>query len=976
MNWQSSLFRRRWSAAPFVLSAAVFLVCLFFTYYPASRNLATGLTLDIDSEVIDITGCTADLAACNFNAGKLQIGDQLTKIGDLTKEQFDADRSLALFGEFGPGDVVPITIERAGEELSVDWEMLHPNFVSRALLLVVPLFIFGPFWLVGTLFLFFLQPHDASWRLQVLFYYLTALWISAGLQSATGYAYTSLILHALSWLLIPVFVYFHVIIPAPIFQRSQHQIIPILFTVTALLAFLELSQALPSSAYLYGIIIAFLCSIAILASRSASTTQSAERLSARIMFAGVVLALGPGVLLWIMPTLLGTEKPGYFATVMAMLALPLLPLFYGYAVYKRRLGFHERRVNKFLAKYALFISYLIIFAFAILLATSQSDLAGRTVDYILIFLLAFLLAALPLHEFADATMSRLAYGGYYKQDEFVNKFSGQIPAVLNQNELVRLLVEDICPILQIRQSALLSLDSGRVALIYKHGVFLDPSLTSKGEFDKILEVSSVYINQGSLPNELIQSDYGWLQLAIPLMGRTELIGLWLFGNREPDDYYSQNVIEILTILARQLAITLENGQLFSALQQQLIERRDAEERAVRFADRLSLLHNLDQSLLTAETPGDIAQAALVGLAQIVQCVRASVINIGPDIPEVSVLATYDTRSRFSKSNTPNLQLERDIGQDLARGELWVLEDVANLDPQKPLGQYLHAEGLVTVLSAPLRFGGKLLGSLNIAYDQPTEISHEHKDIAREVASSLVLAIQNARLRDTITQHSHDLKQLSARLITAQETERKRISYELHDEIGQILTAVMFDLAAIENDVKRLGISSVEDKLADAKVLVEQLMGQVRSMSLELRPAMLQELGLAPTLRWYVNTYANRRDMVVHFESSKFSGRIAEEIEIALYRIFQEALTNVSRHANASSITLFLEENGNKITASIEDDGIGFDVQEVLRKDSPTLGVGLLAMRERVTSLNGRFDLHSCHGDGTRIHVEIPFGEKL
>jgi signal transduction histidine kinase len=325
---------------------------------------------------------------------------------------------------------------------------------------------------------------------------------------------------------------------------------------------------------------------------------------------------------------------------------------------------------------------------------------------------------------------------------------------------------------------------------------------------------------------------------------------------------------------------------------------------------------------------------------------------------------------------PDFQIETNFTQNLANGEIWVLEDIVELDPQSQATQYIRSQGLLTILSAPLCIGEKLLGSLNFAYDQPTEISHEHKEIARQVASSLVLAIQNARLRDTITQHSHDLKQLSDRLITAQETERKRISYALHDEIGQILTAIVFDLVAIEQDVKELGSPPVKNKLADAKMLVEQLMVQVRSMSLELRPAMLQELGLASTLRWYVNTYADRRDMDIYFESLELSGRFPEEVEITLYRIFQEALTNVSRHAHASRVTLCLEKNGTLISASIEDDGVGFNVQETMLKGSPAPGLGLLSMRERVTSLNGRFELQSSQGEGTRLWVEIPVGEKV
>ncbi len=219
--------------------------------------------------------------------------------------------------------------------------------------------------------------------------------------------------------------------------------------------------------------------------------------------------------------------------------------------------------------------------------------------------------------------------------------------------------------------------------------------------------------------------------------------------------------------------------------------------------------------------------------------------------------------------------------------------------------------------------------------------------------------------------TEDLQKLSADLMNAQEAERKHISQELHDELGQSLTAIRINLASLERDLATNLAPANRERLAETSMLADQMLQHIRELSHDLRPTMLDELGLLPTLRWYVNRFAHRLGLEVEFETFGLEDRLAAEIETVLYRIIQEALTNVSRHAQARRLCLHLERSLLRVIVIIEDDGVGFDVQRWSAAAAPGLGAGLFGMRERVTLRGGVFAVHSQPGQGTRIFIELP-----
>ena len=218
-----------------------------------------------------------------------------------------------------------------------------------------------------------------------------------------------------------------------------------------------------------------------------------------------------------------------------------------------------------------------------------------------------------------------------------------------------------------------------------------------------------------------------------------------------------------------------------------------------------------------------------------------------------------------------------------------------------------------------------------------------------------------------------LRFLSSQLIAAQEKERRRISLELHDEMGQALTAVDLDLAEIEKELPSNLAPAITEKLAETRSIVDQASEQIRELSLYLRPSMLDDLGLVPTLRWHLNRFSKRTNVEVKLEAIDLDERLDTNLETVLYRVVQEALNNVAKHAEAKKALVRLERKGEAIAIYIKDDGKGFDVNEILVRGAPEAGIGLLGMRERVAILGGSFSIQSRKRHGTQIIAEIPVG---
>jgi signal transduction histidine kinase len=202
-----------------------------------------------------------------------------------------------------------------------------------------------------------------------------------------------------------------------------------------------------------------------------------------------------------------------------------------------------------------------------------------------------------------------------------------------------------------------------------------------------------------------------------------------------------------------------------------------------------------------------------------------------------------------------------------------------------------------------------------------------------------------------------------RVVEAQETERSRLARELHDETGQALTSILLGLKPLE---EALADQPTRDALVELREHVVSALQDVRRLAVELRPAVLDDFGLVPALERLIDSFGEQTNVRVDFRSGLGETRLPSEVETTLYRIVQESLTNIVKHAKARSVSISLTRRGSAVAVVIEDDGAGFD-QRMVRQE----GIGLLGMRERLALLDGRLEIESRPGAGTTIVAEVP-----
>jgi PAS domain S-box-containing protein len=244
---------------------------------------------------------------------------------------------------------------------------------------------------------------------------------------------------------------------------------------------------------------------------------------------------------------------------------------------------------------------------------------------------------------------------------------------------------------------------------------------------------------------------------------------------------------------------------------------------------------------------------------------------------------------------------------------------------------------------------------------------EMEDALREARDALEARV--AERTAELTQANHARAELVRRLVRAQEDERRRVSRELHDGLGQELTALILGLKALEGTIPEG--SPGRDRLREVEASVGRIGREAHDLAVELRPTALDDIGLDAALATYVARWSERTGVAADFQALGPDGRrLPPEVETAIYRVVQEALNNTARHAGASRVSIILERRGDAVTALVEDDGQGFDPAPVVESGAEAR-LGLLGMRERIALVGGSLLLESGEGEGTTLRARIP-----
>ena len=228
--------------------------------------------------------------------------------------------------------------------------------------------------------------------------------------------------------------------------------------------------------------------------------------------------------------------------------------------------------------------------------------------------------------------------------------------------------------------------------------------------------------------------------------------------------------------------------------------------------------------------------------------------------------------------------------------------------------------------------------------------------------------ERKRAEGRLKESRQRLQTLSRRLVKVQETERRHLARELHDEIGQALTVTEMNLQAL---LESPGTDALAPRLKESLQVVERVQEQVHDLSLNLRPSMLDDLGLEPALRWYTERQAALAGLQAEVRADPLEQRLDPMIETECFRVAQEALTNVVKHAKARTVTVELTTNDEQLHLSVRDDGVGFDVAGLREQAVRGASLGLLSMEERATLAGGGLQYHSTPGQGTEVHAWFP-----
>jgi len=275
-----------------------------------------------------------------------------------------------------------------------------------------------------------------------------------------------------------------------------------------------------------------------------------------------------------------------------------------------------------------------------------------------------------------------------------------------------------------------------------------------------------------------------------------------------------------------------------------------------------------------------------------------------------------------------------------------------------------------VISGIYQQDEELIGALVAqSYRIPREFSSEDLDLIRGLTDQATIALGNSVLFEQVVASRERQQALTRRLVNLQEEERKNLARELHDQIGQMLTGLQFSLRAL----LAKALDEQKKPIIDMQELVSEVIAQTREISINLRPSMLDDMGLLQTLLWHFDRYTAQTHIRVNFQQYNIEDKpFKTEIETAIFRIIQEALTNVARYAETDSVEVKLKLIEKKIQMEIRDQGRGFEPEHV---DSST-HLGLTSMRERAFTIGGMLDIQSAPGKGTRIYATIPLSGKV
>ena len=427
-------------------------------------------------------------------------------------------------------------------------------------------------------------------------------------------------------------------------------------------------------------------------------------------------------------------------------------------------------------------------------------------------------------------------------------------------------------------------------------------------------------------------------LGVPILLRGVAYGNLYLTEKADGAPFTAEDEELTTMLSSQAAVAIENARLYEAATRWLTQLESLNEIASALASEVELSRVLE---LVASRLRELVHARLVLIA----------------LP-VSDGATLVVRASDGEGADEflGIRLERDgskTGKVLERRRSERVDSmIDDFEIDQDAGRRLAAR---TGLFVPMLLRDRAIGVISAHDKESSDARFTDEDVrlAEAFASRAAVAVD---LSERVATDA------LRRVVSAQELERQRLARELHDETGQALTSILLGLKAVEDAKDRSDLDAAAGQL---RQLVVSTLQDVRRLAVELRPKALDDFGLVPAIERLVETFREHTGLEVHLEPQLGAERLPSDVETTLYRITQEALTNVVKHAQARHVSIVLTRREGSVAAVIEDDGRG------LGSGDDSSGLGLLGMRERIALVGGRLEVESSPGSGTTLSIEVP-----
>jgi PAS domain S-box-containing protein len=439
----------------------------------------------------------------------------------------------------------------------------------------------------------------------------------------------------------------------------------------------------------------------------------------------------------------------------------------------------------------------------------------------------------------------------------------------------------------------------------------------------------------------------------PIKYNDETLGVITCVGRQARELAADE-IQLITSMSNQVAVAIHNARLYAEIEKKTLE--------------LSALFDVTSAASQSLETDQILREVVQKITEIFSFDATRVFLLDDAKAELHAQATYETHPDFA-SGTTRLKTGRGIsGKAAATGEAIIISDTSS-DPR-----YLEITATKRALktqqkflaSFPIKYKDETLGAITCVGRQPRQLAAHEIQLINSMSSQIAVALENSRYYEQTKKQAMQLRNYAVRQESVRELERTRISREIHDELGQALTALKLEVSLLRTKL-RINDSDLDPRIGEISEMLDGTIETVRKIATQLRPDVLDKLGLIPAIEWHLQEFGKRTGIKSDFVSRPGELHLSEPQSTAFFRILQEALTNVARHARASRVRIRLDQKAEQTFLLVEDNGVGIDAEKITDPDS----LGLLGMQERARALGGRVNVRRNRRKGTLVTARIP-----